>query len=232
MKYGAIPSVIALVLGCASQSMTPMRVTGVWHEVKGGESVHSLASQYGADPEALRELNDLPSDGSLAGRDEVFVPKEGGKVPGTGAPPPAPIPQPSDHPTPTTGKCGQAERPCFKWPADGKLSIRFSDHEGAHHDGIDIEAPKGTPVRSAADGTVLYSGDAIKGYGNLIIVRHDKGIITVYAHNDKNLVKEGDAVKGGQTIAEVGSSGSTTRVHLHFEVRVDETPQDPLLYLP
>ncbi len=87
-------------------------------------------------------------------------------------------------------------------------------------------------MRCAADGKVLYSGDEIEGYGNLVIVRHTGDIITVYARNDKNLVREGDAVKRGEKVAHVGSSGSTKGVYLHFEVRVKEQPKNPLLYLP
>jgi murein DD-endopeptidase MepM/ murein hydrolase activator NlpD len=115
---------------------------------------------------------------------------------------------------------------------DGEVWSGFGPKGGKHHDGIDLAAPVGTPVRAAADGLVIYSGDAIKGYGNLVILRHDGGIVTIYAHNSKNRVAEGAAVKRGETIAEVGQTGAATAPHVHFEVRVDERPRDPLLYLP
>ncbi len=219
-----------------------MKVLGVWHKVNSGDTVDSVARRYGAETETIAELNDLPLKGEITGRDEIFIPKAGGKPPGTGASPPPAITTGStgspskvgstSSPVKASGKCGVDGRPCFVWPVDGKLSARYGTRDGKHNDGIDITAPKGTAVKAADTGKVIYSGDAIKGYGNLVLVRHDGGIITVYAHNDKNVVAEGDDVKRGQKLAEVGSTGSATTVHLHFEVRAGEQPQDPLLYLP
>jgi murein DD-endopeptidase MepM/ murein hydrolase activator NlpD len=97
---------------------------------------------------------------------------------------------------------------------------------------MDIDAAQGAEIRAAADGVVLYSGSDIKGYGNLVIIRHDQGLITVYAHNDENRVKEGETVAKGQNIGTVGSSGSATHPHLQFEIRRDETPEDPARHLP
>ena len=231
---------LILICGCGSRSVAPLKVLGVWHKVDSGDTVDSVAKRYGAESETIAELNDLPLKGEITGRDEIFIPKAGGKPPGTGAPPPPPIATGSgssdsgttDAPPSASGKCGVDGRPCFAWPVDGKLSARYGMRDGKHNDGIDITAPKGTDVKAADTGKVIYSGDAIKGYGNLVLVRHDGGIITVYAHNDRNVVAEGDDVKRGQKLAEVGSTGSATTVHLHFEVRVGEQPKDPLLYLP
>ncbi len=232
-------------IGCMRGPVTPLRLTGVWHAVSSGDTVSTIAGRYGADPVALAELNDLPKNGALEGRREVFVPKNGEEKPGTGAEPAAAVaavgtpaatsPKSSAQPsrmTGVTGKCGRDGRPCLAWPVDGKLSSRFGSRSGGHHDGIDIAAKRGVPVRSAADGKVLYSGDEIAGYGNLVIIRHDGGIISVYAHNDSNLVREGAWVKRGDKVARVGNSGSANGTHLHFEVRVAEQPKDPLLYLP
>lgn len=121
----------------------------------------------------------------------------------------------------------------FSWPLrTGQISSNYG-RRGAHfHDGIDISAPKGNPVFASGDGVVLYSGKTIKGYGNLIIVKHGYELATVYAHNDKNLVKRGDRVRRGQRIALVGQSGQATAPHLHFEVRYREYSHDPLKYLP
>ena len=234
---------LVLISGCGSRSVAPLKVLGVWHKVTSGDTVDSVAKRYGAESEAIAELNDLPPKGEIIGRDEIFIPKFGGKPPGTGASPPPPITTGSasgdsgstgstGSPLKASGKCGVDGRPCFAWPVDGKLSSRFGTRDGKHNDGIDISASRGTAVKAADTGKVIYSGDAIKGYGNLVLVRHDGGIITVYAHNDRNVVAEGDDVKRGQKLAEVGGTGSATTVHLHFEVRVGEQPKDPLLYLP
>ncbi|MCP4602641.1 MAG: M23 family metallopeptidase [Proteobacteria bacterium] len=237
----AAACVISAISGCAHEPIAPFKLKGVWHTVSSGDTVSSVSNRYGTDSEALAELNDLPSSGSLEGREEIFIPKKDGKPPGTGAPPQTAVsavgsipqePYRNGKSPGTKGQCGQNGKPCFAWPVKGKVASPFGPRSNSHHDGIDISAKQGTPVSSAADGKVLYSGNEIKGYGNLIIIRHQGGIITIYAHNDKNLIKEGAAVKSGQTIARVGNSGSTKGMYLHFEVRINEQPQNPLLYLP
>ncbi|MCC6752329.1 MAG: M23 family metallopeptidase [Deltaproteobacteria bacterium] len=118
------------------------------------------------------------------------------------------------------------------WPVpSGRLSSPFGPRAGRPHEGIDIRAPEGSPVVAAAAGTVVYAGSGVRGYGHLVLVRHANGVVTVYAHNRRNLVKEGDAVTQGQPIAEVGRSGRSDGFHLHFEVREGETPRDPLIDL-
>jgi murein DD-endopeptidase MepM/ murein hydrolase activator NlpD len=222
--------------------VAPLRLSGVWHKVGAGETVKEVARRHGADAEAVAELNDLPPGGSLEGRAEVFVPKSGGRAPGTGAEPlgaasaVGAVPR-GEQRVPasansSTGQCVKGVRRCLAWPLRGKLTSRFGGRDGAHHDGIDIAAARGTTIGAAAGGKVLYAGDEIKGYGNLIIIRHEGGVITVYAHNEENLVEEGDEVSAGDRVASVGSTGSAKGPHLHFEVRVSEEPQDPLLYLP
>ncbi len=100
------------------------------------------------------------------------------------------------------------------------------------HEGVDISAPKGTGVLAADDGKVVYSDNSIRGYGNMIIIKHAGKLTTVYAHNRVNLVDTGDFVKKGQKIAEVGATGRASGPHLHFEVRIGEKPVDPEFYLP
>ena len=107
---------------------------------------------------------------------------------------------------------------------------RYGVREGRRHDGIDLAAPEGTPVAAAAAGTVIYAGEQA-GYGALVILRHEGGLVTVYAHNSRLLVKEGDRVARGEPIARVGETGRTTGPHLHFEVRVGTQPRDPLGFL-
>ncbi len=119
----------------------------------------------------------------------------------------------------------------FIWPVEGRFTERFEEDEGRRHQGIDISSPLGTPVKAASSGTVIYSGNKVKGYGNLIILRHSEEWVTVYAHNDVNLIEEGMTVERGQMIAKVGQTGRATGPHLHFEMRRKNRAVDPLIYL-
>lgn len=117
------------------------------------------------------------------------------------------------------------------WPVEGNITSRFGPRDGSFHDGVDIAAPTGTPIRAVAEGEVIFS-NALHGYGNLVILRHRNGLATVYAHNSRNLVKEGDWVRRGQIVAQVGQTGRASGPHLHFEVRKDNQTRNPLRYLP
>ena len=116
------------------------------------------------------------------------------------------------------------------WPLKGVLYGRFGKKGREPHDGIDLAAPSGTPVKTAQEGTVLYAGEQ-RGYGNIVIVEHSDRLITLYAHNRELRVRTGQRVLRGQVIATVGESGKTSGPHLHFEVRLDGKPMDPLDYL-
>ncbi|CCD37518.1 Lipoprotein NlpD [Candidatus Paraburkholderia kirkii UZHbot1] len=121
-----------------------------------------------------------------------------------------------------------AGQPAFIWPARGPILGAFNE---ASNKGLNIGGAAGNPVNASADGRVVYSGNGLHGYGNLIIIKHDATFLTAYAHNRALMVKEGDAVTKGQKIAEMGNSDSD-RVMLHFEVRRQGKPVDPLKYLP
>ena len=117
------------------------------------------------------------------------------------------------------------------WPVDGQVTSKFGPRGASFHDGLDIASPLGTPILAAASGEVIYNG-ALRGYGNIVIVRHRDGYVTVYAHTQKNLVQEGESVRRGQAIARVGQTGRASGPHVHFEVRKDNLARNPLRYLP
>jgi len=120
----------------------------------------------------------------------------------------------------------------FGWPVQGKVISKFgATADGLRNDGINISAPTGAPVVAAADGVVAYAGNELRGFGNMILIRHADGWVTAYAHNDSLAVKKGDSVKRGQTIARVGQTGNVTAPQLHFEIRKGTSAQDPMKYL-
>ena len=122
--------------------------------------------------------------------------------------------------------------PTFRWPVRGKVITSYgAKTNGKANDGINLAVPEGTPVKAAEDGVVAYSGNELKGYGNLILVRHANGYVTAYAHASELLVKRGDSIKRGQIIAKSGQSGEVASPQLHFEIRKGASPVDPLQFL-
>ena len=122
--------------------------------------------------------------------------------------------------------------PTFRWPVRGKVITSYgAKTNGKANDGINLAVPEGTPVKAAEDGVVAYSGNELKGYGNLVLVRHANGYVTAYAHASELLVKRGDTIKRGQIIAKSGQSGEVGSPQLHFEIRKGSTPVDPLQFL-
>jgi lipoprotein NlpD len=147
---------------------------------------------------------------------------------------PAPMP-PSSAELPASVPAAGATRTvagvAWQWPAAGKVIGGFTSGKGGDGAGLDIAGNAGDPVRATATGTVVYSGDGLIGYGELIIIKHNDTYLSAYGHNSKRLVKEGQHVDAGQEIALMGASGAP-RVELHFEIRKDGKPVDPLGYLP
>jgi murein DD-endopeptidase MepM/ murein hydrolase activator NlpD len=122
--------------------------------------------------------------------------------------------------------------PTFRWPARGRVVTGYgAKTNGKQNDGINIAVPEGTPVKAAEDGVVAYSGNELKGYGNLILVRHANGYVTAYAHASELLVKRGDSIKRGQIIAKSGQTGEVSSPQLHFEIRKGSTAVDPTQFL-
>lgn len=146
-------------------------------------------------------------------------------VPLTGAPPPA-----SAAPGAQTDAAPPGGR--FPWPVRGRVLGAYGNSPGGgHNDGINIAAPLGTPVRAIDGGTVVYSGNEVKGYGNIVLIRHANGWISAYAHLEDVDVKQGDAISPGEVIAKVGNSGGVTEPQLHFELRRGKKPVNPTEFL-
>lgn len=145
---------------------------------------------------------------------------------GNGAPSTTPINTPVNTPV----VAGARSASGWAWPASGVLISKFSSN-GSLNKGIDIAGDLGQPVLAASDGSVVYAGSGLRGYGELVIIKHSDTYVSAYGHNRRLLVREGQQVKAGQAIAEMGSTG-TDRVKLHFEIRRQGKPVDPLEFLP
>ena len=122
--------------------------------------------------------------------------------------------------------------PSFRWPVHGRVIAGFGPKtNGGQNDGINLAVPEGTPIKAAEDGVVAYAGNELKGYGNLVLIRHANGFVSAYANAKELLVKRGDSIKRGQVIANAGQTGNVTSPQLHFEIRKGSTPVDPTKYL-
>jgi murein DD-endopeptidase MepM/ murein hydrolase activator NlpD len=120
----------------------------------------------------------------------------------------------------------------FRWPVRGRVISGFGvKANGARNDGINIEVPEGTPIKAAEGGTVIYAGNELKGYGNLVLVKHPNGMVSAYAHASEILVKRDDVIMRGQTLGKVGATGNVERPQLHFEIRQGNKPVDPIPFL-
>jgi murein DD-endopeptidase MepM/ murein hydrolase activator NlpD len=134
--------------------------------------------------------------------------------------------------TPAKAADATGALPTFRWPVRGRVVTGYgAKTNGKSNDGINVAVPEGTPVKAAEDGVVAYSGNELKGYGNLVLVRHSNGYVTAYAHASELMVKRGETIKRGQVIAKSGQSGEVGSPQLHFEIRKGSSPVDPLQFL-
>ena len=156
-----------------------------------------------------------------------MLPSSGVAVAGSAA---APVTAPAASPPVSSTVSNSAPVSSWRWPTDGKVIDNFSSSEGGNK-GIDISGTRGQPIFATADGRVVYAGNALRGYGNLIIIKHNDDYLSAYAHNDTMLVREQQEVRAGQKIATMGSTG-TSSVRLHFEIRYKGKSVNPLRYLP
>ena len=208
---------------------------GATVRVQRGDTLYGIAFRNGVDVNDLARWNGLGAPYTIypgqtlklypgSSRPTTTPPRSTAGTTTRPTPPPAPVTRPAPAPAPANS--GFA----WRWPAEGHLIGRFVGGD-ATKQGIDIAGSSGQAVRAAADGVVVYSGAGLVGYGELIIVKHNEQWLSAYGHNRSRLVAEGTKVKAGQQIAEMGRSG-TDREKLHFEIRYNGKPVDPLLYLP
>ncbi|MBI5971477.1 MAG: M23 family metallopeptidase [Deltaproteobacteria bacterium] len=229
---------------------------GVFHTVGKGETFWRICKTYEVDPQEVAELNGIKDPSQMKTGAKVFIPgvtrvrKVKPYVPPSGGlptsshdkvtPPPA-----ANHKNNRDNNGKQAasmekdadeklviEKWRFIWPVQGEIESQFGMRSGTKHDGIDIRADEGAPIKAADDGRVVYSNSKMRGYGNLIIIKHKDDFYTAYAHNKTNHVKDGDKVSRGDVIGTVGSTGNASNPHLHFEVRHGQKARNPIFFLP
>jgi murein DD-endopeptidase MepM/ murein hydrolase activator NlpD len=227
------------------------------HIVAPGETLISIARHYHKRLAEVAAANKIPPHTLVKMGDRIVIP---GKVTvaRTAPPPTVAAPQVQTPPraqapvaapkvtqievAPTAnlatagadaGATASTGAPTFRWPVRGRVIAGFGPRpNGQQSDGIDLAVPEGTAVRASEDGVVAYAGNELKGYGNLILVRHANGFVTAYAHASELMVKRNDPVRRGQVIAKSGQTGTVTSPQLHFEIRKGSAPVDPTQYLP
>lgn len=204
-------------------------VGGILHGVRYGETLLEIAERYDANIVDIIEVNRLDGDGSIYADSTILVP--GGRI----LPRPAAAVRPAPTPTPAPARAVAPAAPAtsqfnFIWPTKDSITSYFGP---SHPLGIDIRAPVGTPIKAAADGTVIFvGGTRCCSYGLYVEVQHDGGFTTLYAHLASFAVASGDEVTAGTVLGFAGLTGRTTGPHLHFEIELDGVRRNPMIYLP
>jgi murein DD-endopeptidase MepM/ murein hydrolase activator NlpD len=224
------------------------------HVVARGDTLMKISRQYGKPVAEIAKANKISAQSKLEVGARITVP--GGRPVATVAAAPAPEPEPkpaakpkvaaldpphtariaSPEPVAPESSTKAAEAagslPSFRWPVRGRVIAGFGPKtNGQQNDGINLAVPEGTPIKAAEDGVVAYAGNELKGYGNLVLIRHGNGFVSAYAHASEVLAKRGDQIKRGQVIARSGQTGNVTSPQLHFEIRKGATPVDPTQFL-
>jgi murein DD-endopeptidase MepM/ murein hydrolase activator NlpD len=228
------------------------------HIVRRGDTLYAISRRYGVDTASLARANRLRSPYTIHVGQRLLLPFGTGpatasqvarapaaqraaaqRSPSSTQPAaltpsassgPRPRPKPAFRPSPPVP---QRDAGGFVWPVNGRVLSTFGAKAAAlHNDGLNIAAPLGAPVRAADNGVVAYAGNQIRGFGNMLLIKHSDGLITAYAHADKLLVTRGDVVSRGQVIARVGKTGGIDAPQLHFEVRRGSQAVDPRKFLP
>jgi murein DD-endopeptidase MepM/ murein hydrolase activator NlpD len=195
----------------------PKAAVGTHHVVRPGETLAAIGRLYGVTWQTLAQVNQLADPHRIEVGQAVWIPAQPGM--GGGKPPTLAVPSrfvPDRQ---------------LQWPADGPLSSGFGMRGGRFHGGIDISGERGTPIVAVDHGVVMYSGRGPDGYGNVVMLDHGGGLVSLYAHNDRNIVRQGERVRRGQTVAMIGDTGRASGPHLHFEVHQHGRLVDPLQWL-
>jgi murein DD-endopeptidase MepM/ murein hydrolase activator NlpD len=201
--------------------MHPESPPGRWYVVSEGETLADIAKNAGVPAEDILEINGLDRPDQVRPGKLLFVLDGAANI--ASAAPAATI---ANRSSPSPSNAGR-----LRWPLEKPfVGSPFGTRGGRPHEGIDLPAAIGTPVFAAAAGRVVYAGNGIRGYGNLIVLQHPGDLLTVYAHNSALLVAQGDQVQAGQKVALVGQTGHATGPHLHFEVRQGQIPRDPMTF--
>ncbi len=216
--------VIALLLaGCAGSKSS----SGDVYTVKRGDTLYKISRQTGTSVSELARLNGISPPYTIEVGQRLRYNSTSKTSSSKGATKTAKVVPSSAVPQSSWPPVGQR---CWRWPTAGKVVMGYTTSEGGNK-GIDIAGPRGQAVYAAGAGKVVYAGNQLRGYGNLIMIKHSEEYITAYAHNDTILVNNGESVKIGQKIATMGSTDSDS-VRLHFQLRYKATAIDPLRYLP
>lgn len=206
------------------------------HEVTKGDTVYSISRRYGVPMNELMRANGISPPYTIVIGQTLIIPPAGAapvqaassKPAAAAAPPRATPAQVAALPNPPP-RAGRS----FGWPIKGKIILGFGPQAGgSNNDGINIAVPRGAKVAAAENGIVAYAGNELRGFGNLVLVKHADGFMTAYGHNEQLLVVRGQKVRKGQVIARAGSSGNVAAPQLHFEIRKGRSAVDPLRYLP
>ncbi|VAX31947.1 hypothetical protein MNBD_NITROSPINAE05-26 [hydrothermal vent metagenome] len=234
LKSTGLLLLLFFLTSCQGQ-LAPHRLprgVGVTHVVQPGQTPYGIARTYGVDVQQLVRVNNIDDPARVAVGTRLWVPGAY-RVLGVSS---EDRPRRKTAPKRSAKKQSEGKTKAVKnylsWPVKGTLTSPFGKRRGRRHDGIDVGAPKGTPIYAAQSGQVVFSDWGPTGYGLMVIIKHKHHLTTVYAHNSKNWVRKNSWVKRGQKIASVGKTGRATGPHLHFEVRNDTHPRNPLKYLP
>lgn len=219
--------VVCLAVACATPS-------GRYYRIQPGDNLYRVGKRFGVSAEEIARENGIEDVTTIQVGQVIWIPD------GPGARSASSPSSQGGRPPTSSSEARQAARDeaqssaalAFAWPVKGaKVTSRFGRRRSRPHDGIDIGASRGAPIRAAESGKVIHSG-WLGDYGRVVIVKHAGHFSTVYAHANKLYVRKGDFVDRGDHIADVGATGNASGPHLHFELRRREVPQDPLLYLP
>lgn len=226
--------IVSLLTSCGTMSQSGHRNVGAgWYTVKSGDTLYSIAWHYGLDYEQLVIWNNISSDYVIQpGQQLMLLGPATGKVESkNNQQSQSTKKSKTSSQQKSSGSVASNNKPVqWRWPTEGKVLNTFALNKLSQR-GIDIAGKLGQPVHAVADGKVVYSGNGLAGYGNLIIIKHSDRYLSAYAYNQQRLVSEGMKVKAGKVISKMGrSSDGSTR--LHFEIRKNGKPVDPLRYLP